>query len=278
MVGVRAKLLLLISCLGAGCATRGAQGEASAVCVLPAATGSIAVAQPQDAELHEYFLLNDEAMWWAPAPVDAERATYQAALIERLGGAEQLGPRALLMRQRAVHAGLTGDRAREAENIDALLAGAGEIGPASCLEWRLVQWQARRFPLIERPTEFMAYVLRGRGELRVYVSGADRVGGRLNADVRARVIADVAAGYVPVAHLHNHPFLFDRVTGDRTWATEDTLQDIAGALAPSLSDGQVYRGMREEFGLQGAWVTNGIDTARFTGAGFAGLAGWPDSP
>lgn len=270
---MHARLLLLISCLSAGCATR--TGRNDPACMLPAATEAITVAGPRDAELHELFVLKDAAMWWAPAPEDGERAAYRAALVRRLGGAAQLLPEALLLRQRAVHAVLPGDQAREAENIDAVLAGQAEIGPASCLEWRLFQWQARRFPMLARPTEFMAYVLRGRGEIRVYVSGADRVGGRLPGEVRARVLADVAVGFVPVAHLHNHPFMFDRTPGDRTWATAETVHDIAGALAPSLSDVQVYRGMHAEFGLRAAWVTNGLETSRTPAAAFDHLASWP---
>ena len=97
----------------------------------------------------------------------------------------------------------------------------------------------------------------------------------LRTESPASVIADVARGFEPVAHLHNHPFMFDREVGDRTWATPETLADIAGALAPSMSDVQLYRGMVEEFGLRGAWVTNGLDSAHFPWAAFDRLAGWP---
>ena len=273
-----------------GCASQPSQGQSMGPqvpkepqerksCVLPATLGTperIAVEAPRDAELHEYWAVPDSPEWWAPAPDDAERVAYREALLQRLGGAANLEPRALLRRQRAVHAVIPGDGAREAENSDALLSGqVGTIAPASCLEWRLFQRQARRFPMLERPTEFAAYILRGQGELHIYLSGADRVGGRLSGEVRARVIADVARGFEPVAHLHNHPFMFDRQVGDRTWATPATLADIAGALAPSMSDVQLYRGMVEEFGLRGAWVTNGLDSAHFPWAAFDRLAGWP---
>lgn len=154
---------------------------------------------------------------------------------------------------------------------------AGEVGPATCLEWLLFERQATRLPvpMLLRPTELSAYVLRGHGKIHVYMSGDDRVGGRLRGEVTERVTADVAAGYAPVAHLHNHPFMFDRTPGDRTYATEDTRADIAGALAPSLTDVQVYRSMRAHFGLRGAWVTNGLDTARYTAADFDRLSAWP---
>ena len=69
--------------------------------------------------------------------------------------------------------------------------------------------------------------------------------------------------------------MFDRTPGDRTWATAGNMRDIAGALAPSLTDVQLYRAMREHFGLLGAWVTNGLDTARYSAADFDRLSAWP---
>jgi hypothetical protein len=103
---------------------------------------------------------------------------------------------------------------RESENTRLALDGkAGEPQSASCLEWRLFQRQAHRYPMLEHPTEFGAYILRGHGRLRVYVSGGDSVGGKLRHEVRDRVVADVANGFEPVAHLHNHPFMFDRKPG-----------------------------------------------------------------
>jgi hypothetical protein len=244
--------------------------------VLEAQAESIPVPEPIEGELNEAFDLPDAPEWWAPAPMDPEREQYRAALVSRLGGEQALLPRVLLERQRAVHAVLQGDRAREAENSDALLQGkAGALGPASCLEWRLFQRQAHRFPMIERPTEFGAYVLRGHGRIHVYLSGADRIGGKLRGEVRDRVAADVARGFTPVAHLPNHPFMSDRKPGDRIWSTEETVKDVGGALAHSLTDVQAYRRMRESFGLQGAWVTNGLETARYSAEDFDRLSAWP---
>lgn len=191
-------------------------------------------------------------------------------------GVPEIEPRTLLQRQRAVFAALPRDRAREVENSDALASGAvGTIGPVSCLEWLLFRRQDRRFPMLSRPTELFAWVLRGNGRVHVYLSGADRVGGRLREEVTERVAGDVAAGFAPVAHLHNHPFMFDRRPGDRTWATEDTVGDIGGALAPSLSDVRLWRALRVRLGLRGGSITNGLDSARFTAGDLDRLSAWP---
>ena len=246
-------------------------------CELPASPSELVPLsdKPYPGEYNEVFDVPDAPAWWAPAPPDAERERYRAALVARLGESG-LGQRALLERVHAIHLALVGTPgAREAENTSQVLTGtAGSVGPISCLEWVLFQHQARRFPMIERPTEFGAYVLRGHGRIRVYISGADRVGGRLSHEVRDRVMADVTKGFAPVAHLHNHPFMFDRKPGDRMWTTPETVNDIGGGVAPSLTDVNAFRQMREGFGLQGAWVTNGLDTGRYTSEDFDRLSAW----
>jgi hypothetical protein len=266
-----------------GCRTSQPEGAtkpsaaATVACELPASPAELLPASkdPYPGELNEVFDLADAPEWWAPAPPDAERDRYRAALAARLG-AQALGHRALLERVHATHAALAGTPGgREAENTAHLLEGtAGSVGPISCLEWGMFQRQARRFPMVERPTEFGAYVLRGQGRIRIYLSGADRIGGRLSHEVRDRVMADIAKGFTPVAHAHNHPFMFDRKPGDRMWTTPETVNDVGGGVAPSLTDVQAFRRMRESFGLQGAWVTNGLDTGRYTAEDFDRLSAW----
>ncbi|MCE9670561.1 hypothetical protein LY474_22405 [Myxococcus stipitatus] len=230
--------------------------------------------RPLPGELHEVFDVPDASTWWEPAPDDTERQRYREALRARLG-AQGLAQRALLERSRALFAASPGGARREAENSSRVLDGsAGTVGPSTCLEWRLFQRQARRFPMLEHPTEFHAYVLRGQGRLRVYLSGADHVGGKLRHEVTSRVEADIARGFELVAHVHNHNFMFDRTPGDRMWTTAETVADVGGGVAPSLSDVQAYRGMRESLGLRGAWVTNGLETGRFTAEDFDRLSAW----
>ena len=267
---------LLVLALATGCrAPATAVTASSPACVLGEATEVIPVEDPRPGELNEFFDLPDSPAWWAPAPMDAERERYRAALLARLGE-EGLRQRALMERQHALHTALVGKPIqREAENSGRVLAGdTGQQSPASCLEWRLLQRQGRRFPLLEHPTELGAYLLRGHGRLRVYLSGMGSAGGPLRHQVRDRVVRDVKDGFEPVAHLHNHPFMFDRVPGDRLYTTEDTRADIGGALAPSLTDVQAWRGMREHFGLRAGWLTNGLDSLHYPAEDFALLSAW----
>ena len=127
----------------------------------------------------------------------------------------------------------------------------------TCLEMMLFRAQAERYPMVSHPTELGAFVLRRAGALRIVVSSSDQPGLKLRRTVIERIDADLDAGWSLLAHFHNHPFMFAK-------------EDIAGALAPSLSDVSVYRALARRAGLQAAWLTNGFETIRLS-ADFARL-------
>lgn len=222
----------------------------------------IVVEEGEASEWHGRFDLPDLPHLWEPAEPDPVLSEFRQAVHGRLG--TEVDPRSLIERQRAIFARMPGEWSGEAVNSALLLEGrAGRITPIGCLEAMPWKWQAARYPMLEHPTEFGAFVLRGHGRVRVYLSSADRVGQRIRGQVTELVQADTAAGFHLLAHLHNHPFLFDREVGDRMWTVEATRQDVAGALAPSMTDVQFYRNLRASHGLQEAWVTNGLHTSRF---------------
>ena len=181
--------------------------------------------------------------------------------------------RDLAQRQRRVFAAGDDRMKLESASADLVLAGAiGKPQKASCLEALLFLEQARRYPMIAHPTEMNAFILRPPGAsrgVRVYWSGSDFVGAKMRDEVTSRIAADLAAGYVLLAHLHNHPFLFDRVIGDRMWTTVQTKDDIAGAIVPSGADIQLYRDFHQSSALREAWVTNGFDSMHFDAAEFS---------
>lgn len=235
----------------------------------------IQVEDPKPGERNEVFDLEDSEGWFQPAPMNSARLEYRTSLARRLGESG-LRQRNLLERQYTLYVAQSGRPSqRESENSRLLLDDrAGKQRPLTALEWLLFQHQALRYPVIEHPTEFSAYVLRGNGRLHVYMSGGDSIGTKLRYEVTKRVIQDVKAGMEPIAHLHNHPFMFDRVPGDRLYTTEDSRTDIGGALAPSLTDVQALRRMRQDFKLRGAWITNGLDTYEFKAIEFDRLSAW----
>lgn len=259
----------LVATLLAACATTtrgsagGSGGASGSACTLDATPPLVlAIPEASPTEWHGRFDLRDSRRLWRAAEPDTTIARFREAVRARLASDPE--PRPLLERQRAIFAGIAGAMRGEAEISQRVLDGQlGRIAPISCLEAMLWKWQDARYPMLAHPTEFGAYVLRRPGAVRVYLSSDDRVGQRMREAVRDSVRADVAAGYRLVAHLHNHPFLFGRVLGDRMWTTAETQRDVAGALAPSMSDVAFYQALFAGDPLGEAWVTNGLHTGHY---------------
>jgi len=250
--------------------------EAQAInktCTLdPIIPEAIKVENTDASEWHGRFDLPDVPRLWEPAESDSVVTHFRDAVRRRLG--RHIDSRTLLERQRAIFATLPREWSGEATNARLVLeAHVGDITQMSCLEVMLWKWQASRYPMLEHPTEFGAFLLRGHGRVRIYLSSADLVGQRIRDTITKLVEGDIAAGFQVVAHVHNHPFLFDRHVGDRMWTLKGTTGDVAGALAPSMTDVQLYRNLRRSCGLREAWVTNGFETARFRADEFDTLVG-----
>ena len=270
--------LLAALALAAGCAKSGTRGGAPADarpaeprCALDATPTEIPVEDPRPGERHVLYELRDRAEWREP---DAEIAVaYRAGVAARLGDA--IDPRSLLARQRPIYEALrSAGGPGDADNIATVLDHLDDrqrgisVAAASCLEALLWREADRRWSMLTHPTEFGAFVLAQDGALRVYLATVDFVGQKMRHEVTDRIRADVEAGWRLEVHLHNHPFLFDRKPGDRLWTNEGNVDDVGGALAPSMTDVQFWRSMRDDLGLRSGAITNGFDTARYGAAEF----------
>lgn len=246
----------------------GAAQPANEKCTLNSVTPEVLkVEEAGVSEWHGRFDLSDLPYLWQPAEPDKVISQFRTAVRARLG--TDVDARALLERQRAIFAAMPAGWSGEAANAAFVLEGrVGKIAPMCCLEAMLWKWQASRYPMVEHPTEFGAFVLRGHGRVRVYLSSTDLVGQKIRPAITKRVEADAMAGFRLLAHIHNHPFLFDRKVGDRMWTVEGTREDVAGTLAPSMTDVQLYQNLRHSLGLKEAWVNNGLQSARFQAVEF----------
>ena len=286
----RRATLLVLACLalGAGCSksaapesTREEAGPAAEMhsapggCELDVTPTEIPVEDPRPGERHLVYDLVDGPAWAAPNGEIA--ADYRAAVAGRLGG--ELDQPTLLARQLPIYEALrTPGRPGDADNITAVLGRRADpprsisVAASTCLEALLWREADRRWPMLTHPTEFGAFVLARDGALRVYLAVADFVGQKMRSEVTDSIRADVEAGWRLELHLHNHPFLFDREPGDRLWTRPENVDDVGGALAPSTTDVQFWRSMRDDHGLRAGAVTNGFDTARYGADEFDRLA------
>src|SRR5437773_1016748 len=157
---------------GASAVLEPAAGE---TCSLDGVTPEvIVVAEAGATEWHGRFDLPDLARLWEPAEPDEVISTFRKTVRARLGA--DVDARSLVERQRAIFATMPAESSGEATNATLLLEGrVGKITPIGCLEAMLWKWQAARYPMVEHPTEFGAFVMRGHGRIRVYLSSADLV-------------------------------------------------------------------------------------------------------
>ena len=133
----------------------------------------------------------------------------------------------------------------------------GTLFDARCFEMYLLARHTASFPLEQRPSEFMAFILRNKeqvNQLRVYFSSGDA-----NPDfspptselVLERIQNDLSQGWIFESHLHSHPFL-KQVYPDF----------LGGTVVPSDGDISSFNFWAENTGLKEAWLTNGITTVK----------------
>jgi hypothetical protein len=169
--------------------------------------------------------------------------------------------RALLERQRDVFIRYLGPEAGVFHQR--ILDGEiGTLGDITCFQSILFDLQNRDWPLALGPVEMGALVLERQvgtsTQLRAYVKTqkqADYTGIAMS-DLEARAATDLAAGWQLRAHMHSHPL------------SPDGIYDLSGTVIPSTPDSNSYRRLRDEKNLREAWITNGVDSARYLASEF----------
>ena len=154
------------------------------------------------------------------------------------------------------------------ERANGELAHSGQVGriaPIQCLDALLFAWQHQRYSQLDRPTEFIASVLRKSAgdtdQLLVVFGASDQMfpaKAFYGFDVVDRYRAD---GWQFWYVLHNHTV---QKNGER-WAL--------GNPVLSSSDVQLMRNLAAGRGLQSARVTNGFYTYSAQAAEFSRLQG-----
>lgn len=135
------------------------------------------------------------------------------------------------------------------------------VTPIRCIEWLQFEYQDARVSVLERPTEFLSYVLRSADgrmlKIIYYTKNEDGIGrfGPLSDALDAAT----SEGWQAIASLHSHNF-------------HPSKPAMNGILAPSGPDSQLYKAQATRIGLEEAWITNGLHTFRMPARDFSMLS------
>ncbi len=124
----------------------------------------------------------------------------------------------------------------------------GHLRRINFTEAQLLNYQLTRYPLLGHPTEFVAYIEVHEEEelVRVYFCSSDEPWPPKHHVVFSAIEKDLGHGWKLKYALHNH--------------YEPDTNNYVGILAPSMSDVQMFKMMKEEYALETALITNGFHT------------------
>jgi hypothetical protein len=172
-------------------------------------------------------------------------------------------PIALIQRQREIFRRFYPQGVTRFDDI--LNGRLGEVLPITCLESLLFAEHTARYPVESTGSEFVGIILKQPQTERLKVlllSGFSGTPGVTPSGLKLipQLEADLKAGWIEAAHVHNHPFSFHQ-------------EDIAGTPVPSgnaqVADGSLYLHHQRAYGLQEGWVTNGFSTLRIPARQFS---------
>lgn len=210
-------------------------------------TGDLSFQPQADGSFYSLVTLDDDAYTTQAAsiPILKDRRI-------EIQSATNTDPIFLLKRQRKFFEGLP----EFTDVIDLLIEGKiGRIDEITCFEETLINMVFSRFGI---ETELVAAVLTKAGNApRVHLLSWAANGVQNSPGFDAKIDADIKAGWRMAIHFHNHPFFLNNSTGD-----------IAGTVIPSQPDVLTYRNLREKWGLESAWVSNGFNTSKFKNTEF----------
>ncbi|MCI5056178.1 MAG: hypothetical protein MRY83_08720 [Flavobacteriales bacterium] len=151
---------------------------------------------------------------------------------------------------------------KEAENTEALHAIDGLIHEINHIEAEVLNYQASRYSFFDNPTEFQAVIAKNDSLnlQRIYFGAGDKGWPPRCRTMFSKIQEDLLKGWKVQFHLHNH-------------FNPDSL-DKLGVLAPSMTDIQFYRALKESISLPEARVTNGFHTIKVDSSLFHQLNSW----
>lgn len=211
--------------------------------------------------LYRYDTVVDDTTFAVAAvasPTQAEYVAWLEQIDAQYPDVDVFDQHDLLARQRDVfvEAGLD-----DGALWDALIEGSvGELSDVICFQSIVVDQQNQDWPLWDAGSEAGAAVLLresgGQTELRAYIVTQDAVAGVPDNQYIQLAAADLSEGWTFFAHFHNHFY------------ASDNPYDLAGTTIPSDPDISTYQSLAAQYGIEEAWISNGVHSLVLEAAEF----------
>lgn len=134
----------------------------------------------------------------------------------------------------------------------------GQIRQMNALESHFMDYQAFRYSMYERPSQFQCFILKkdtlGVTWTRVYFTAGDKPLLSRSRMLMASVEEAIAEGWYMYGYLHNH--------------TGRSAADVMGDLTPDYKDVADLQLLKNQYGLRHAFITNGFKTLEIDASDF----------
>ncbi len=207
------------------------------------------VIESNGAEIFQYWEFENDALLWDNNNSDVANLELYKDSLGKLLGKDSL--KLLVQKVALQDISYKSINTLNGDSINAQLVHSktiGKIRPINCLEAQILEYQLSRYPLLNHPTEFHAFILINDSSnlVRVYFAASDQPWPPKPKVILEAVKNDLNYGWTLNYHLHNH--------------YEPKSNHYLGILAPSMTDAQYFLFLSEDYNLKNAIITNGYNT------------------
>lgn len=248
MIIAKPLLLTLLFLFFTSCSTLGTNQDVSQTsCNLPQPT----IVKIEGDVLFQYWDLDENFQLYHSTDFypDPQLSTYRSTLQNKYN----VDPIALL--NSALKYEAPGDK----KNIKLILSNPKKIRKMNCLESKLLTIQNGRVDLLDKPTEFVAFLLRKEANRKLFYFTSNIAGIRSLGYIHSQLDGLLKGGWELEYNLHNHNFFIS----DKKYR---------GTVAPSLADSWLYQMELKDYGLKKAIITNGFDSVEIDSSLFKKLS------
>ncbi len=225
----------------------------------------VVVLKAEGNEIHQYWEFKNDTLLWGNALGTVAHVMAYRDSLKMLLGADILNER--IDKEASQQSMIFINDSVDGDTYNRQLTHPGKLGkirPINFIEAELLNYQLERYPLLNHPTEFHAFILfhDSTEMVRVYFAASDQPWPPKSPEIFEAISNDLKSGWNLKYDLHNH--------------YESAGKGYLGIMAPSMADAQMFKWMGSDFNLDFAIITNGFHTVEIKGSEFEYLRGHGD--